>query len=71
MNQCEEVARYMSEYGSITTREAFLNLGITRLSARIYELKEAGYAIKTERVKVKNRFGEPCTVTRYTFKGEE
>jgi hypothetical protein len=71
MNQCEEVARYISEKGSITTREAFIELGVTRLSARIYELKDAGYTIVTDRVKVKNRYGETCVVTRYRFKGAE
>ena len=34
-------------YGYITDREALLNLGVKRLSARINDLKNEGYKIKT------------------------
>lgn len=40
--QCEMVMDYMRENGSITSMEAFSKLGITRLSARIYDLRKAG-----------------------------
>ena len=67
MNQCEMIVQYMTEHGSITTLGAFLDLGITRLASRIHDLKEAGYEIHTDTVKVKNRYGEPCTVASYRF----
>lgn len=67
MNQCEMIVHYMNEHGSITTLDAFLDLGITRLASRIHDLKEAGFRIETETIKVKNRHGEPCKVARYSF----
>lgn len=58
MSQCEKIVRYMKDFGSITTMQAFDDLDITRLSARIYDLKALGYKIKTETVKRRNRYGE-------------
>ena len=54
MSQCEKIIRYMKDFGSITTMQAFDDLDITRLSARIYDLKALGYKIKTETVKRRN-----------------
>ena len=41
--QKDRVVAYINEFGSITTWQAYADLGITRLSARIWELKEEGY----------------------------
>lgn len=38
MNQCDKIIRYIKDFGSITTMQAFQDLGITRLSGRIYGL---------------------------------
>lgn len=43
--QKEMVLDYMRTHGSITTKECFDNLGITRLSAAIYLLKQDGHRI--------------------------
>lgn len=43
--QKEMVLDYMRRHGSITTKECFEHLGITRLSAAIYLLKQDGYQI--------------------------
>lgn len=43
--QKEMVLDYMRRHGSITTKECFEHLGITRLSAAIYMLKQDGYQI--------------------------
>lgn len=67
MNQCEMIAQYIQEHGSITTHEAYFELGITRLASRIHDLAEAGYSIKKESVKVPTRYGNKTTVTRYRF----
>lgn len=71
MNQCERIAEYIKEFGSITTLEAFNDLGITRLASRIHDLTEAGYRFEREHIRVKTRTGEFTTVTRYRFKGAE
>lgn len=56
---------YMMEFGSITSLQAFKDLGDTRLSATIFELKKRGVNISCETVKFKNRFGELRHVKKY------
>ena len=56
---------YMTEFGSITTLQSFVDLGESRLSARVFELKKKGINISSERVSVTNRFGEKRSVKKY------
>ena len=49
MTQNEQVLDYIKSTGSITAMEAFKELGITRLSARVYDLRKAGVNIVQER----------------------
>lgn len=65
MNQCEMILTYLRKWGSITPAEAYDNLGIMRLPARIHDLRKMGYNIITERVRRKNRFGKPISFARY------
>lgn len=65
MTQCEQVLRHMREHGSISTIEAFFDYGITRLSARIWELRNDGYEIETDMVKVKSEKGAVKSYARY------
>lgn len=65
--QTERVLDYMRRHGSITTLDAILDLGVLRLASRISELKKDGYTIKRDWVKVKNRFGEECSILRYSL----
>ena len=44
-NQAMRILNYIKKHGSITNMDAFRDLGITRLSGRIYDLREAGYNI--------------------------
>lgn len=67
MSQCEKIIRYMKDFGSITTMQAFDDLDITRLSARIYDLKALGYKIKTETVRRRNRHGEKKVYFKYSL----
>lgn len=65
-NQATKVQRYIERFGSITTLDAFKDLGITRLSARIWELRhDRGLKIKSTPEKAKNRFGDDVTYYRY------
>ena len=50
MTQCEKVLEYMKANGSITTFECFEKLHITRLSARIKDLRDQGVVITKKRV---------------------
>ena len=56
---------YMMEFGSITSLQAFNDLGDTRLSATIFDLKKKGINIVSEDLTVKNRWGEPRRITKY------
>lgn len=67
MTQNERIVEYINEFGSITTLEAFTDLGITRLASRIHDLTEDGYQIRRETVKAKNRYGESVHYTRYSW----
>lgn len=57
--------------GSITSLEAFTELGETRISARIYALRKKGYPVAGKQVKVRNRYGAECCVKKYFLLGGE
>lgn len=65
--QCERVLDYMNKFGSITTLEAFTDLGVARLGSRIHDLRSEGVKIKGEYVSSKNRFGEKVHYMKYTL----
>jgi hypothetical protein len=71
MTQCEKIVEYINEFGSISTMEAFSDLGITRLASRIHDLQSQGMAIEREIVKGKNRYGETVHFMRYSFPKEK
>lgn len=48
MTQCEMILDYMRKHDGISTYTAF-QMKITRLAARISDLKKQGYSIRTER----------------------
>ena len=58
LTQCERIIDYMNQFGSISSFEAFTDLGIVRLASRIHDLKGQGYNITSEMKTSKNRFGE-------------
>lgn len=61
---------YMKIHKGITSQDAFKDLGITRLSARIKELRDMGYDISTIMIDGKNRFGEATRYALYVLRGE-
>ena len=61
----QRVFDYMVTFGSITSLEAFTDLGNSRLSATIFNLKKKGVVIGDEIVTVTNRFKEKRHVKRY------
>lgn len=68
MTQRERVLRYIKEYGSITSLEAFTELGCTRLSGEIHRLKDDGYEFSREFITKKNRWGEKVSFAKYRLK---
>ena len=59
------ILEYLRTHKWMTSKDAFELYGITRLSARIKELRDRGYHIETVMVEGTTRFGEPCNYARY------
>lgn len=70
MTQKEQVKEYLEAHGSITDRQAYRDLGIRRLSARIWELRHSPYflPIGTEYKTVKTRAGKAVVGVYYLIK---
>ena len=65
MKQHERVLQYLENGKSITTLDAWRELGITRLAARVYEMKQLGHPIQKNTITVTNRFDEKCSIAEY------
>lgn len=57
MSQNDVILQYLIDHGRITTYDAFRH-GITRLSARIWELRHKGYVITKARCNYKAKDGK-------------
>jgi len=60
----ERVLKYMQDFGVITTFEAFTELGCSRLSEYIRQLRQE-YQIDDEWVHTTNRYGEKVQYKKY------
>ena len=67
-NQHDRILQYMRDFGSITTLDAFRDLGITKLTTRISEMRRDGVTIIGTPESVENRYGDKCHIHRYTLK---
>ena len=65
MTQCERILKYMNDFGSISTAEAIIDIGVGSLSRRICDLKNKGEKIISEVVYTKNRYGQRIHYKRY------
>lgn len=68
MTQNEMILKHITVFGGITSLEAFRDYGCTRLSARIADLKSAGYEFESIRRTSVNRFGDKVSFTEYRLK---
>lgn len=66
--QRDKVLNYIRRFGYITSWQAYADLGVTQLGARIFELKEQGYEFTTKRVYTTNRLGEKTHYDEYRLK---
>lgn len=66
-NQRNRIIAYIKEFGSITTYDAFNDLGCVCLPKRISELKDEGYLFDIKVETAKNRYGEPVNYNRYSL----
>lgn len=64
MTLTQRVLEYMQENGSISSLEAFKELGATRLSAIIFNLRKQYDIIGKDEISI-NRWGDKVRFTRY------
>lgn len=67
MTQKEAIMQYLDDFHSISSMEAFRDLGITRLAARIADIEKDGVIFDRKREAVTNRYGEKVYFTRYSI----
>lgn len=67
MKQTERLGQYLKYYGKINPLDAWVTLGIYRLSAAIHQLRKAGWKINTIFIDVRNQFGEKVEVATYVL----
>lgn len=65
MSQNDTILNHLRTSGSITPLEAINRYGITRLGARVYDLKQRGYIITRTMEFTRNRNGDPTRYARY------
>ncbi len=65
ITQRQSIIKYMREFGSITSWEAYTKLGVTQFATRVKELKEEGYLFITKWEKKKNKEGKLVKFKRY------
>lgn len=68
MTQTQAVLDWLRAGAGITSMEAFKELGVTRLSSIIFNLRKRGYDIESEDLETINRYGTRTKFTRYVLK---
>ena len=69
MSQITDVIEYIRDHGSITSRQAMLNLGCYRLASRINDMRKNGIPVVSEMITVPAHNGKNTRVARYTIPG--
>lgn len=65
MTQAKRMLKYMDDFGSITTYQAVVDLGIASPTKRISDLRKMGYEIISDDIKTTNRYGESTHYFKY------
>lgn len=71
MTQTDKVLRFIQANGSITSMQAFHNMGVTRLAARIADLRKRGVGIVSKTVSGKAKDGTPIHYSVYSLSHEK
>jgi hypothetical protein len=66
--QAEEVLYHLLFIGRLSTYGAIREYGITRLAARVWELRKEGFEIQSEEVEFTTRHGRKSGYSEYYFK---
>lgn len=70
MTQNEEVLQYMKEHRQGISSMVAWKMGITRLAARISDLRDKGYKISSETIKYRNKDGKSKTYALYRLEDD-
>ena len=65
MNQITELLAWLKKGHRITQMQATDMFGITRLGAKVFELKKAGYDIQDNWISTINRYGHKTRFKEY------
>ena len=66
--QTERLRKHLESGNSINPLQAWKELGIYRLSARVFDLRNSGLEVAGEFTEVENQFGEKCRVKTYSMR---
>ncbi len=66
-SQNKRLLSHLQKGNNVTPLTAWLMLGIYRLSARVFDLRDQGHDIKMNRVEVENGHGEKFNVAEYSI----
>lgn len=67
MTQSKRILKHLIEKQTITSMEAYDLYGITRLSARIHDLRDVGYPVVMKKKSAVNRYGKSTTFAEYSL----
>lgn len=68
MTQKQIVLEHLQRFGSLTTMEAFEQLGLTRVGARVCDLRKEGWHIVTIPEESVNKYGKNVRYARYILR---
>lgn len=69
--QCNRILTHLEKRGTITAMEALNFYGVMNCKGRIFDLREAGYQIRTKMVERFNRYNEKVHVARYELQSTD
>jgi len=64
-SQKQRILNYLERGYTLTRLDSWEALGVLECPARICELKQDGHDIKTERMTIKNKFGEKVSIAKW------
>lgn len=65
MSDCAVILSILRTGRSLTSYQAFVEIGCTRLAARIHDLRRRGYNIVKTMIEGTDRNGKPCKYASY------
>lgn len=69
--QCDRLLHHLRDIGPVNPMDAWTNLGIYRLGARVFDLKGRGFDVRKRDAVVLNRWNEKCRVAEYYLQQSE